>query len=126
MTVQHYDLHGFRIVELPADGSLFESDRDAVDIIGMASEHRAELIVIPVERFGEDFFRLRTRVAGEIIQKFLTYRVRLVIVGDISKYLSESSALRDFVFECNRGSQIWFVSDMEKLGQRLKPVKGRT
>ncbi|HZQ51967.1 MAG TPA: DUF4180 domain-containing protein [Bryobacteraceae bacterium] len=126
MTVQHYDLHGSRVVELPAEGPLFESDRDAVDIIATASEYSPEFIVIPAERFGDAFFRLRTRVAGEIIQKFLTYRVRLVIVGDISKYLTESSALRDFVFECNSGSHVWFVSDIEELHQRLKLVRGRT
>ena len=29
----------------------------------------ATLVVIPVERFGEDFFRLRAGIAGEIISK---------------------------------------------------------
>ena len=124
MSVRHYDLHGFRVVELPAEGALLQSDRDAVDVIGMAAEHRPEFIIIPSERFGEDFFRLRTRLAGEIIQKFVTYRLPLVILGDISKHLSESSSLRDFVLECNRGSEIWFLSDLEELSQRLQPATG--
>jgi hypothetical protein len=125
MSVRHYDLHGFRVVELTANGELLRSDRDAVDTIAAASEHRPEFVVIPAERFGQDFFRLRTRVAGEIIQKFVTYRVHLVILGDISQYLSESSALRDFVFECNKGSHVWFMSDLEELDQRLRPAADR-
>ena len=126
MSVRHYELHGFRVVELRAEGTLLESDRDAVDIIAAASEHRPEFIVIPTERLGEDFFRLRTKVAGEIIQKFLTYRLRVVILGDISKYLSVSSALRDFVFECNSGAHVWFVTNLEELSQRLEPAAGGT
>ncbi len=126
MGVRHYDLHGFRVIELTKEGTPLQSDRDAVDIIGMASEYHPEFIVVPVERFGEDFFRLRTRVAGEIIQKFLTYCVRLVIVGDISKYLSESSALRDFVFECNSGSHVWFMSNLEELAPTIATTAGKT
>ncbi|MBV9267948.1 MAG: DUF4180 domain-containing protein [Acidobacteriaceae bacterium] len=126
MGVRHYDLHGFRVVEFPPEGGPLQSDRDAVDIIAIASEHRPEFIIIPVERFGEDFFRLKTRVAGEIVQKFLTYRLPLVIVGDISKYTSNSSALRDFVFECNSGSNVWFMRDIEELRQRLQPAAGKT
>ncbi|MGA2135550.1 MAG: DUF4180 domain-containing protein [Bryobacteraceae bacterium] len=68
---------------------------------------------------GDDFFKLRTRIAGEFVQKFVTYRVRLAIAGDISGYLEGSSALRDFVVECNRGSQVWFVADAQELQTRL-------
>ncbi|MFZ0590229.1 MAG: DUF4180 domain-containing protein [Bryobacteraceae bacterium] len=126
MSVRHYDLHGFRVVELTAEGPLLRNDRDVVDVITTASEHRPEFIVVPTERLDDDFFHLRTRVAGEIIQKFSTYRLRLVIVGDISGHLNESSAFREFVYECNRGSHIWFLNDLEELGQRLQPQTGRT
>jgi hypothetical protein len=82
-------------------------------------ENRASLLVIPVECLDEDFFRLSTRIAGEIIQRFVTYRVRVAIVGDISRHVAESTALRDFVLEANRGDQVWFVTSLEELGQRL-------
>ena len=108
-----------RVVECPVDGKKLRNDRDAVELIGEALHAGAEMIAVPVERFEEDFFRLRTRVAGEIIQKFVTYGVRVAIVGDISAYLSESSALRDFVYEANRGRHIWFVATREELDQRL-------
>ena len=66
---------------------------DAVELIGKTFENRATLIVIPVECLDDEFFRLKTRIAGELIQKFVQYRRRLVIVGDISRHLAESSAL---------------------------------
>src|SRR5215469_18924565 len=113
MNVQHYDLCGMRVVELPAEGAPLRDDRDAVEIIAAASLYRPEIILLPMERLSGDFFRLRTGVAGQVIQKFVTYRLRLVIVGDISKHLQESSALRDFVYECNSGSQVGFVNNLD-------------
>jgi len=91
---------------------------DAVEIIGDALGQGARLVVIPVERFEDDFFRLRTGVAGEFLQKFVTYGVRIAILGDISRHLAASSALRDFVYESNRGRDIWFDANEEELRLR--------
>jgi len=54
-----------------------------------------------------------------MIQKIVQYRLRLVIVGDISRHLAESSALRAFVLEANRGKEVWFLATREELDQRL-------
>ena len=70
----------------PYEGKRLRTDREAVDLIGDARSVGAEMIVIPVERLDDDFFVLRTRVAGEFVQKFVTYGVRVAILGDISKY----------------------------------------
>jgi hypothetical protein len=103
------------------DGDPLRNDRDAVDVIAAAAEHHPDVIVIPAERLDEDFFRLRTGIAGQVVQKFLTYGLRLIILGDISKRLQDSSALRDFIHECNRGSHVWFVARLDELNHRLRP-----
>ena len=108
------------VYHVPPEGKKLRDDRDAVELIGEARSAGAGLVAIPAERFEEDFFRLRTRVAGEIVQKFLTYGLRLAIVGDISKYVNESSALRDFVYESNRGDHIWFLANLQDLDRRLR------
>lgn len=114
-----------RVLECAPEGTRLRRDRDAVDLIGMAFEHRADLIVLPVERLDDDFFRLRTRIAGEIIQKFVNSRLRLAIVGDISRRLDESSALRAFVNESNRGKDVWFLASVEELDRRLGQAQPR-
>jgi hypothetical protein len=116
-----YDLHGVHVLECAAQGAKLQNDRDAVDLIGAAWEHHASFLVIPAGRLSDDFFRLRTGVAGAIIQKFVNYRLRVAIAGDISRHVNESSAFRDFVVEANRGDQIWFVADLEELVRRLGP-----
>jgi len=107
-------------LECAPDGVPLRNDRDAVDLISKAWEHRAVLIAIPTGRLDDDFFRLSTRIAGEIIQKFLIYGLRVAIVGDISRHLNESSALRDFVYESNRGYHVWFLPNLEELEKRLQ------
>ena len=123
MPDKFYELHGVRIFECAAEGAQPRNDRDAADLLSEAWSHRATLIVIPVARLSEDFFRLKTRIAGEILQKFVTYGLRVAIVGDISREVSESEALRDFVYECNRGPHIWFASSLDELATRLEPAR---
>jgi hypothetical protein len=46
----------------------------------------------------------------------------MAVVGDISRHTESSSALRDFVRECNRGRQTWFLADIGELRERLAPT----
>jgi hypothetical protein len=112
-------IHDVSVLVCAPDGEKLKSERDALDLIGEATSYGAELILVPVERLAEDFFQLRTGLAGQIIQKFVTYRRQLVILGDISQHIAESRALRDFVYETNRGNQVWFVANLQELTERL-------
>ncbi|MGW9193937.1 DUF4180 domain-containing protein [Micromonospora chersina] len=90
----------------------------ALDLIG-AAFGGAEVVALPAARLDPSFFSLGTRFAGEIMQKFVNYRLRLVVVGDISAHLAESGALRALVAESNRHDHIWFVPDLAALDARL-------
>jgi hypothetical protein len=100
------------------DGEKLRTEQDATDLIGEA--HGSDLIVIPAARLDDDFFRLRTGVAGAFLQKFITYGRRIVVVGDISRHVEQSSALRDFVIESNRGHHICFLATIEDLAKLVK------
>jgi hypothetical protein len=43
------------------------------------------------------------------------------VVGDISRHVAASNALRDFVYESNRGRHLWFVDSLDELERRLAP-----
>ena len=92
---------------------------DGMDLIASAwYETECTALVVPKEAISEDFFRLATGLAGEILQKFVNYGMRLAIVGDFSHYTSKP--LQDFIRESNRGSQVFFLATegeaLEKLG----------
>jgi hypothetical protein len=104
---------------VPADGPVLTDADQLLDIVGEALGAGADLVILPVSRLGETFFNLRTGLAGEVFQKFVNYRVRLIILGDVSRYIAASDALRDLIRESNRGNQIWFASDEAELAARL-------
>lgn len=124
MTGTLLNLHGTRVLRCAPDGPPLDGERAALDLIGDAFGQDAQLVAVPAERIGDDFFRLRSGVAGAVVQKFVNYRIRLAVVGDVSRQLAESSALRDFVREANRGSQLWFLADDDALDERLSPATG--
>jgi len=99
-------------------GAPVAGPQDALDLIG-AAYGEADVVALPVERLDPRFFTLSNGLAGEIMQKFVNYRVRLAVVGDVSKHVASSNALRDLVTESNRGKQIWFVDDLTGLDTRL-------
>lgn len=119
MSARLHELHGVRVLEAQADGGPVTGERDAVDLIALGLEQDAAWVAVPAQRLGDEFFRLASRVAGEVIQKFVNYRMRLAVVGDVSAQVAGSQALRDFVYESNRGTHVWFVADLADLEQRL-------
>lgn len=125
MSLTVTDHRGVTVLTFPADGPTVSSDRDAVDLIGQSYEHHPDLVVIPVERLSADFFTLSTRIAGEIVQKFVNYGLRLAILGDITAQLETSAALRDYVRETNQGRHVWFVADLDELNAQLERVERR-
>ncbi|MBT2426431.1 alpha/beta hydrolase [Streptomyces sp. CB00316] len=113
------DHHGTPVLACSTDGPSISTAQDALDqLIGPAFQG-AEVVAVPVERLDDRFFDLSTGVAGAILQKFANYRLRLVVVGDITRHLAASSALPDLVREANQGRDIWFVTDLEALAARL-------
>ena len=110
---------GVSVLRCAVDAPLLDGEQAALDLIGDALG-RAGLVVVPVARIAPAFFSLATGVAGAVVQKFVNYRLRLAIVGDVDEYVAGSTALRDFVRECNRGTQTWFVADETELAARLR------
>jgi hypothetical protein len=118
MADQLIERGGVPVLRCDPDGPPIAGAQDALDVIG-AAYAGAEVVVLPVSRLDPRFFELSTGVAGEIMQKFVNYRVRLAIEGDISTYARSSAAFRDLVTESNRGRQIWFIRDLDELDAHL-------
>ncbi|MFZ5975920.1 MAG: DUF4180 domain-containing protein [Bacillota bacterium] len=96
--------------------------QDALDLMATVRHvHECAKIVLAKQNICEDFFDLKTGVAGEILQKFTNYQVKLAIVGDFEGYTSK--ALKDFIFESNNGSQVFFLPDEQTALEKLHSVR---
>jgi len=100
-------------------GPLIDSVQGALDVIGQAWGHRIDLVVIPVGRLSDDFFILHTGLAGDVLQKFVSYQLPVAIVGSITSWTAASSALTAFVSESNNGRHVWFLDDLDQVDARL-------
>lgn len=90
-----------------SDELLITDVQSALDLIMTVKyETGCMNIAINKEAIVNDFFILSTCLAGEILQKFINYGVRFVIYGDFSKYTSKP--LKDFIYESNKGKNIYF------------------
>jgi hypothetical protein len=120
MTVEHLvTVYGTSVMVCAPDGIPIDTEGAVTDLVGEALGQRAQIVVIPAERLTDDFFQLATGVAGEIAQKFVNYRVRLAIIGDISRKVDASSSLSAWVTESNRGDAVWFCSTFDEFTCRL-------
>lgn len=101
-----------RIVHVTSTDKPIRARQDALDV--MVGHGYADVAGIAIDEtcFDPDFFRLKTGIAGELLQIFVNYRIRVAILGDFSKYPGDT--LRAFIAECNRGQHIFFVDDVEE------------
>jgi hypothetical protein len=111
----HTSKTGKKIAEVEPDADFITDPVDILDLLAEANMNECEKMVIHSVILHPDFFDLSTRLAGEMLQKFSNYRMKLAIVGDFSVYTSKS--LRDFIRESNRLGVITFVAT---LGEALQ------
>lgn len=108
MKIEAHNLNNTKIAEVISDETIISTAEDGLDLLGNLYYQGFDSIVLYENNVTPDFFDLKNGIAGEILQKFSTYRVKLAIVGDFSKYSSKS--LTDFIYESNRGKHINFVN----------------
>lgn len=92
------------------DDVLIRDEQLMLDMLmTIAYETGLSRVIIDKGNLTEDFFNLSNKIAGNILQKVINYNMKLAIIGEFSMY--DSKALRDFIFECNSGKDIFFVED---------------
>ena len=111
MEIKIHTIDNRKIAEIISDDIVLQTVEDAVDLIGNMSYQGFDKLIIHEENMISDFFELKNKIAGDILQKFSQYSMPLAIIGDFEKY--ESKSLNDFIFESNKGSQINFVTTIE-------------
>lgn len=115
MDIQVKEMAGARVMICAAEGPPLDSEQAFLDLLGETWGHEIDWIAVPVARLGPDFLRLRTGLAGAILQKAVNYGMGLAIVGDISGAVAASAPLADFVRESNEGRHVRFTPDLETL-----------
>jgi len=112
MEIKSHNINDTKIAEIISDKIVINSADDSLDLLGNIYYQGFEKLIIHEKNITPDFFDLKNGLAGEILQKFSNYRMRLTIIGDFEKYNSKS--LKDFIFESNKSKQINFVGSLSE------------
>ena len=118
MKFEKIDCGGGIIAVVSSDSKVITDVDSALDLL-MSAKYDAgtKYIVVDKKLIIEDFFVLSSGLAGEILQKYINYGGKIAIYGDYSHYTSKP--LKDFIYESNKGRDIFFVATKEEAIQKI-------
>lgn len=111
MQIRTHQLTGKTIAEIVAEGIIIQTAEEGVNLVGELYFSGFDQAIIHSKQLTPAFFDLSTGIAGEVLQKFSTYRIRLAII--IDPEMKQSKALEDFIRESNKTGHINFVGSVE-------------
>lgn len=117
MRIKIKKINGIAIAEVDSSSVVIREVQDALDLMADCYYQGASDIIIHRKNITPAFFDLSTGIAGEVLQKFSNYRVKLAIVGDFKEEVS--SSLKDFMYESNRTGRILFVGSADEALDKL-------
>ena len=118
MNIETISQNNKTVAVVTSNENIITDVQSALDLImSVKYEAQTNLIAIDKKAVCNDFFILSTGLAGEILQKFINYQVKIAIFGDYSKYTSKP--LKDFIYESNNGKDIFFVKNKTQAVEKL-------
>lgn len=118
MNIEKTTQNSKTVAIITSDEPVITDAQSALDLIMTAKyEAGTGLLAVDKNSVTEDFFILSRGLAGEVLQKFINYQAKIAIFGDYSKYTSKP--LKDFIYESNKGKDIFFVGTKEEAVERL-------
>lgn len=112
-----HNIKNHNILEVTSNNIVISNLQDALDLLGNSSWQGAYEIIIYKHQICPEFFDLKTKIAGDILQKFSTYNMKLAIIGNFENI--ESKSLQYFIRESNKVGRILFLDNIENAKEKL-------
>ncbi|MFL0266995.1 DUF4180 domain-containing protein [Candidatus Clostridium radicumherbarum] len=95
------------------------AEQDVLDLIGICIGNDVYALVLYIDAFSEDFFNLKTGLAGMILQKFINYHIKVAVILD--KEVAFNDRFKEMIMEANKGkhfrtfknimdAEVWILS----------------
>ena len=118
MTIEKMEQDNKILALVTGNEKIITDVQSALDVaMSVKYDINTNKIIIDKKVIAEDFFILSTGLAGEILQKYINYDVKIAIYGDYSRY--SSKPLKDFIYESNNGKDVFFVSSKDEAVKKL-------
>jgi hypothetical protein len=109
MNIRTVSKDNANIAVISSDDVIINNAQDALDLmVTVRYDYGCDKIIINKKNITEDFFELKSGIAGEVMQKYINYGIALAIVGEFDQHNSKS--LKSLIYESNKGNKIIFKS----------------
>ena len=118
MTIEKVVRNNIVCAVIHSEEKVITDTSSALDLL-MSAKYEAgtKNIAISKSLISDNFFILSSGFAGEMLQKYINYGGRIAIYGDYSHYTSKP--LHDFIYESNKGSDVFFVTTLDEAVEKL-------
>ncbi len=97
------------------------TEQDALDLVAACGENDTNFLVLHPEALSGDFFKLRTGVAGTMLQKLINYHVKTAVI--ITNELIIKGKFKEMLAESNRGNNFRTFNNIAEAENWLFEIK---
>ncbi len=112
MNYQVNEIENKKYIELISVKVPLSNENDALDLIALCWEHEAQAILMHSSVFSQDFFNLKTTFAGNFIQKFINYNIKVAAV--FPQELVQKGRFKEMALETNKGNHFRMYETKEE------------
>lgn len=117
MNYQVREREGKKYIELGSVTAPLNRESDALDLIALCWEHDVKAIMIHHAVLSEDFFRLKTNLAGNMIQKFINYGIKAAAI--VPPETMQKGRFKEMALEMNKGGHFRLYETKEEAEEWL-------
>ncbi|WP_160688445.1 DUF4180 domain-containing protein [Clostridium sp. C2-6-12] len=99
-------------IEVISETWKLSSEQDVVDCISICMEKDVYTIIFPSNVLSEDFYNLKTKLAGMALQKFINYHVKVAVI--IEDEVNYNDRFKEMIMEANKGSNFRTFKNIEE------------
>jgi hypothetical protein len=105
------DKNNKKYIEFASDFMKLSSEQAVIDYISVCMENDVYTILLQPNVLSEDFFNLRTGLAGTALQKFINYHVKVAVIIEDTEKLNDR--FKEMIMEANKGNHFRTFSNTQ-------------
>ncbi len=106
------EVEDLKYIEVYSCTEPIKTEQDALELIAVCGECGTNLLMLHSEAVSEDFYTLKTGVAGKVLQKFVNYYIKLALVVPDERL--NTGKFKEMASEPNRGNHFKVFTDTQQ------------
>ncbi len=101
-----------KYIELISTSEPLSTENHALDLVALCWEQDTFLLMMDFAALAQDFFKLKTKVAGNFLQKFINYNIKTAVI--MPQEIIKEGRFKEMVIETNKGNHFRIYESKEE------------